>query len=80
MRAPSSMKLSAWHGGRQVFTEAEIRASCVFQLSKLATLLLKAVRLTTGDAAWDAIVAGLPCSRFPGFCTSRGFKGSRVTV
>ena len=47
----------------------------MFQLSKLATLLLKAVRLTTGDAAWDAIVAGMPCSRFPGFCTSKVLKG-----
>ena len=42
----------------QVFTEAEIRASVVFQLSKLVTLLLKAARLTTGAGAWDAIVAG----------------------
>lgn len=42
----------------QVFTEAEIRASVVFQLSKLVTLLLKAARLNTGAGAWDAIVAG----------------------
>lgn len=44
--------------GVQVFTEAEIRASVVFQLSKLVTLLLKAARLNTGAGAWDAIVAG----------------------
>ncbi len=42
----------------QVFTEAEIRASVVFQLSKLVTLLLKAARLNTGAGAWDALVAG----------------------
>ncbi|CAL8462111.1 g1642 [Coccomyxa elongata] len=41
-----------------VFTEAEIRASVVFQLSKLVTLLLKAARLNTGAGAWDALVAG----------------------
>ncbi|KAK9842786.1 hypothetical protein WJX74_002436 [Apatococcus lobatus] len=42
----------------QVFTEAEVRASMVFQLSKLAGLLLKASRLAIGDAAWDALVTG----------------------
>ena len=42
----------------QVFAEAEVRASVVFQLSKLATLLLKATRLTSGGAEWDAMVAG----------------------
>ena len=42
----------------QVFTEAEVRASLVFQLSKLCSLLLKASRLATGGAAWDALVAG----------------------
>ncbi len=45
-------------GRVQVFTEAEIRASVVFQLSKLVTLLLKAARLATGGGAWDALVAG----------------------
>ena len=44
-----------------MFTEAEIRASVVFQLSKLVTLLLKAARLNTGAGAWDAIVAGGMC-------------------
>ena len=42
----------------QVFTESEVRASVVFQLSKLCSLLLKAARLTTGGGAWDALVAG----------------------
>lgn len=46
-----------------MFTEAEIRASVVFQLSKLATLLLKAARLSTGGDAWDALVAGMPPPR-----------------
>ncbi|KAK9806719.1 hypothetical protein WJX72_000486 [[Myrmecia] bisecta] len=41
-----------------VFTEAEVRASVVFQLSKLCSLLLKATRLATGGAEWDALVAG----------------------
>jgi len=45
---------------RQVFAEAEIRASVVFQLSRLAALLLRAARLATGGAAWDALVAGAP--------------------
>ncbi len=44
--------------GAQVFTESEIRANVVFQLSKLVTLLLKAVRLATGAGNWDAMVAG----------------------
>ncbi len=48
----------------QVFTEAEIRASVVFQLSKLVTLLLKAARINTGAGAWDALVAGQPPQRF----------------
>ena len=42
----------------QVFTEAEVRASLVFQLSKLCSLTLKAARLATGGAEWDALVAG----------------------
>ena len=50
-------KSSCWCAD-QVFTEAEIRASVVFQLSKLITLLLKAARLNCGGGAWDALVAG----------------------
>ncbi len=42
----------------QVFTEAEVRASVVFQLSKLCSLLLKGSRLASGGAEWDALVAG----------------------
>jgi phosphoglucan,water dikinase len=42
----------------QVFTEAEIRASVVFQLSKLATLAVKAARAASGGGPWDALVAG----------------------
>lgn len=46
--------------GVQVFTEAEVRASLVFQVSKLCSFMLKAARIATGGAAWDALVAGLP--------------------
>ena len=42
----------------QVFTEAEVRASLVFQLSKLCSFMLNASRLATGAAPWDALVAG----------------------
>ena len=42
----------------QVFTEAEIRASIVFQISRLVASLLKATRLATGNAGWDTLVAG----------------------
>lgn len=48
----------ARRAARQVFAEAEVRASVVFQLSRLAALLLRAARLATGGAAWDALVAG----------------------
>ena len=46
--------------GVQVFTEAEVRASLVFQVSKLCSFMLKVARIATGGAAWDALVAGLP--------------------
>lgn len=55
--------LTASHLPHQVFTEAEIRASVVFQLSKLTSLLLKSLRLATGAAAWDCIVAGQAVGR-----------------
>ncbi|KAG5588688.1 hypothetical protein H5410_049122 [Solanum commersonii] len=42
----------------RTFTEAEIRAGVVFQVSKLATLLLKAVRRTIGSSGWDVLVPG----------------------
>ena len=51
----------------QVFTEAEVRASLVFQVSKLCSFLLKATRLATGAAAWDALVSGV---RIPLTCFS----------
>lgn len=43
----------------QTFTEAEIRASVVFQLSELVSSLLKAARATAGSPEWDAMVSGL---------------------
>ncbi|CAN4120917.1 unnamed protein product [Withania somnifera] len=42
----------------RTFTEAEIRAGVVFQVSKLATLLLKAVRRAIGSSGWDVLVPG----------------------
>ncbi|KAJ8530799.1 hypothetical protein K7X08_023680 [Anisodus acutangulus] len=42
----------------RTFTEAEIRAGVVFQVSKLATLLLKAVRRIIGSSGWDVLVPG----------------------
>lgn len=51
--------------GVQVFTEAEVRASLVFQVSKLCSFMLKAARIATGGAAWDALVAGPPPSPHP---------------
>jgi phosphoglucan,water dikinase len=46
------------HHMHQIFTESEIRASLMFQLSKQATLLLKAARQVAGCGEWDAVVAG----------------------
>ncbi|XP_043719227.1 phosphoglucan, water dikinase, chloroplastic-like [Telopea speciosissima] len=40
------------------YTEAEIRAGVIFQVSKLCTLLLKAVRSTVGSQGWDVLVPG----------------------
>eukprot|EP00879_Flechtneria_rotunda_P003769 GHRR01004008.1.p1 GENE.GHRR01004008.1~~GHRR01004008.1.p1 ORF type:complete len:728 (+),score=269.14 GHRR01004008.1:2494-4677(+) len=42
----------------QTFTEADIRANVVFQVSKLTTLLLRAVRAAAGCSSWDPLVAG----------------------
>lgn len=42
----------------RTYTEAEIRASVVFQVSKLCTLLLKAVRSLSGGQGWDTLVPG----------------------
>mmetsp|Transcript_26383 Transcript_26383/g.66311 ORF Transcript_26383/g.66311 Transcript_26383/m.66311 type:complete len:950 (-) Transcript_26383:1236-4085(-) len=41
-----------------VYTEAEIRAGVVFQLSKLTTLLARAARVAGGAGAWDVVVGG----------------------
>ncbi|XP_010551754.1 PREDICTED: phosphoglucan, water dikinase, chloroplastic-like [Tarenaya hassleriana] len=40
------------------YTEAEIRAGVIFQVSKLCTFLLKAVRNSLGSDGWDIIVSG----------------------
>ncbi|KAL4852989.1 Phosphoglucan [Chlorella vulgaris] len=42
----------------QVFTEAEIRASLVFQVSKLSSLLIKAANECAGGNPWDVVMAG----------------------
>lgn len=42
----------------RTFTEGEVRASLVFQLSKLAALLLVAARSLAGVTPWDTLVAG----------------------
>nr|GMD65870.1 phosphoglucan, water dikinase, chloroplastic [Ipomoea batatas] len=42
----------------RTYTEAEIRAGVVFQVSKLCTLLLKAVRRTLGSHGWDVLIPG----------------------
>ena len=43
-----------------MFTEAEVRASLVFHLSNLVTLLLAAARQAAQGSAWDPMVAGQP--------------------
>ena len=66
----------------QVFTEAEVRASLVFQVSKLCTCLLKAARLATGGGPWDALVAGggsLPAHSLTHYLCPAVIKGSRIT-
>ncbi|RAL54400.1 hypothetical protein DM860_001528 [Cuscuta australis] len=42
----------------RTYTEAEIRAGVVFQVSKLCTLLLKSVRRVLGSHGWDVLVSG----------------------
>eukprot|EP00878_Enallax_costatus_P003846 GHUV01004062.1.p1 GENE.GHUV01004062.1~~GHUV01004062.1.p1 ORF type:complete len:1053 (+),score=249.89 GHUV01004062.1:1558-4716(+) len=42
----------------QTFTEAEIRANVVFQVSKMTTLLLRACRAAAGASSWDPLVPG----------------------
>ncbi|KAL7616018.1 hypothetical protein Lser_V15G02690 [Lactuca serriola] len=43
----------------RTFTEAEIRSGIIFQVSKLCTMLLKAVRTTLGSQGFDVLVPGL---------------------
>jgi phosphoglucan,water dikinase len=47
----------------RTFTEGEVRASLVFQLSKLAALLLVAARSLAGVTPWDTLVAGTAVGR-----------------
>ncbi|XP_038877930.1 phosphoglucan, water dikinase, chloroplastic [Benincasa hispida] len=42
----------------RTYAEAEIRASVIFQVSKLCTILLKAVRSALGSQGWDVLVPG----------------------
>ncbi|KAF3638667.1 hypothetical protein FXO38_23127 [Capsicum annuum] len=42
----------------RTFTDAEIRAGVIFWVSKLATLLLKAVRKIIGSSGWDVLIPG----------------------
>jgi phosphoglucan,water dikinase len=51
------------HHMHEIFTESEIRSSLMFQLSKQATLLLKAARQVAGCGEWDAVVAGTACGK-----------------
>lgn len=43
----------------RTYTEAEIRAGVIFQVSKLCTVLLKAVRAVIGLSGWDVLVPGV---------------------
>ncbi|XP_015698644.1 phosphoglucan, water dikinase, chloroplastic isoform X2 [Oryza brachyantha] len=43
----------------RTYTEAEIRAGVVFQVSKLCTILLKAIREVLGSCGWDVLVPGV---------------------
>ncbi|KHG00248.1 Phosphoglucan, water dikinase, chloroplastic -like protein [Gossypium arboreum] len=42
----------------RTYAEAEIRAGVIFQVSKLCTFLLKAVRTALGFQGWDVLVPG----------------------
>ncbi|XP_062164628.1 phosphoglucan, water dikinase, chloroplastic isoform X1 [Alnus glutinosa] len=42
----------------RTYTEAEIRSGVIFQISKLCTVLLKAVRNALGSQGWDVLVPG----------------------
>lgn len=47
----------------RTFAEADIRASVVFQLAKLCSLLLKSVREVAGGGGWDSIMTGSAVGR-----------------
>ena len=47
----------------QIFAEAEIRGHLIFQLSKLATLVLRRIREELAQPAWDVIVPGEAAGR-----------------
>lgn len=47
----------------RVFAESEIRAHLVFQVSKLATSLLRRMRQQLGQAGWDVLVGGRAIGR-----------------
>lgn len=47
----------------RTFAEGEVRASLVFQVSKLAALLLVAARALAGVTPWDTLVAGTAVGR-----------------
>ncbi len=47
----------------RVFGEAEIRRHVVFQLSKLASLLIRRLRDLLGDSGWEILVSGLANGR-----------------
>ncbi|KAK4481272.1 hypothetical protein RD792_012156 [Penstemon davidsonii] len=42
----------------RTYTEAEIRSGVIFQVSKLCTVLLRAVRSVLGSQGWDILVPG----------------------
>ncbi|KAL2467661.1 Phosphoglucan [Forsythia ovata] len=46
------------YNSMRTYAEAEIRAGVIFQVSKLSTLLLKAVRNILGSQGWDILVPG----------------------
>ncbi|KAJ4818910.1 hypothetical protein LUZ62_031476 [Rhynchospora pubera] len=43
----------------RTYTEAEIRAGVIFQVSKICTMLLKVVRIVLGSSGWDVLVPGV---------------------
>ncbi|KAG2449840.1 hypothetical protein HYH02_005363 [Chlamydomonas schloesseri] len=44
-----------------IFAEAEVRASMAFQVSKLASMLARALRTAAGQEPWDVLVPGEVC-------------------